>query len=61
VGDESTTRTVNDHVPWLLRGTPEMTPVAASSARPDGRLPETIDQVSDPWPPVDARVAEYDT
>ena len=45
------------NVPAVV-GVPEMTPVEELSVNPLGKLPEVIDQVYVPVPPVAWRVAE---
>jgi hypothetical protein len=52
----SETCTVNVLVPDPV-GVPEIIPVAGSSARPAGKLPEMTDQLSGGVPPVAAKVA----
>ena len=54
---ESTTFTVNDHVPRLV-GVPEMTPVDGLTIRPGGNLPEAIDHANGACPPDKASAAE---
>jgi hypothetical protein len=55
---ESVTWTVNEKVPAAV-GVPEMTPVEAFRVRPPGNvLPEAIDHVNGPVPPLLANVTE---
>ena len=52
----SVTLAVNAEVP-AVAGVPEMTPVVLSRVSPAGSVPEEIDQLSPPAPPVAASVA----
>jgi hypothetical protein len=53
----SLTDTPNEKFPFPV-GFPEMIPVEATRLRPAGRLPELIDHVYDPVPPVACSAVE---
>ena len=56
---ESTTLDVKVKVPAVV-GVPEIAPVVGFSVSPGGSVPETIEYVYDPVPPVTFSAAEYD-